>query len=145
MCASVYIPRSIILFLHTQNISLIEIHRQLTLVFGNLMTIQHVRKWCCEFSEGRGDVHDVVRSGYPHASTEDTVNMIRALLDEDRRLLIRQLTNIGRTTFQNDEEVKNFTTQYFSNWDATFYHKSMQKLVLRYNKCLNRLGDHVEK
>ncbi len=85
VCASVCIPRFIILFLNAQNISPIEIHRHLMLVFGNIMMIQHVRKWCCEFSEGRQDVHDAVRLGHPHASTEDTVNTIRTLLDEDRR------------------------------------------------------------
>ncbi len=55
------------------------------------MMIQHVRKWCHEFSEGRRDVHVAVWLGHPRASTEDTVNTIRALLDEDRRLSIRQL------------------------------------------------------
>ncbi len=143
--ASVCIPRSIIPFLHAQNISPIEIHRQLMLVFGNIMTIQHVRKWCCEFSEERWDMHDAVWLSRPRTSTEDAANTIRALLDEDRRLSIRQLTNIGRTTFQNDEEVKNFTMQYFSNLDTTFYQTSMQKLVLHYDKCLNHLGDYVER
>ncbi len=52
---------------------------------------------------------------------------------------------LGGQHFQNDEEVKNFTTQYFSNLDGTFYHTAMQKLILRYDKCLNRLGDYVEK
>ncbi len=99
VCASVCIPHSIILFLHAQNILPIEIHRQLTLIFGNIMTIQHVRKWCRELSEGRRDVRDAVRSGHPRTSTKDTVSMIRALLDEDSRLSRQQLTNIGRTTF----------------------------------------------
>ncbi len=107
VCVSVYIPRSIILFLHGQNISPIEIHRQLTLIFGNIMTIQHVRKWCREFSEGRRDMHDAVQSGR-RASTEDTVNTIRALLDKDRRLSIRQKQILGGQHFQNDKEAKKF-------------------------------------
>ncbi len=144
VCVLVCIPCSIILFLHAQNISPIEIHHQLTLVFGNIMTIQHTRKWCREFSKGRRDVHDAVRLGCPRASTKDTVNTIRALLDENRRLSIWQKQILGGQHFQNDE-VKNFTTQYFSNFDATFYHTLMQKLVLHYDKCLNCLGDYVEK
>ncbi len=90
-------------------------------------------------------MHDAVRLGHPRASTKDTVNTIRALLDENRRLSKRQKQILGGQHFQNDEEVKNFTTQYFSNLDATSYHTSMQKLVLRYDKCLNRLGNYVEK
>ncbi len=96
LCVGVYTSLYYSFFTHSKYFA-IKTHRQLTLIFSNIMTIQHVRKWCREFSEGWRDVHDAVWSSRPPASTEDTVNMIRALLDEDRRLSIRQLTNIGRT------------------------------------------------
>jgi hypothetical protein len=35
-----------------------EIHKQIVAVYGNIMNQQNMTKWCCEFSEGRTDVHD---------------------------------------------------------------------------------------
>ena len=42
-----------------------EIHKQTVAVYGNVMNLQNVTKWCSEFSEGRTDVHDERRSGRP--------------------------------------------------------------------------------
>jgi hypothetical protein len=42
---------SVIKFLNAQSIALIEIHRQLCLVYGpNVMSKQMVRRWCRQFS-----------------------------------------------------------------------------------------------
>ena len=38
-----------------------EIHKQIVTVYGNVINWQNVTKWCCEFSEGRTDVHDEVK------------------------------------------------------------------------------------
>ena len=38
---------------------------QIVAVYGNVVNQQNVMKWCCEFSEGRTDVHDEQRSGRP--------------------------------------------------------------------------------
>jgi hypothetical protein len=44
----------------------IEIHREIQAVYGpNVMTVQHVRKWCREFSDCRVSVTDEQRSGSP--------------------------------------------------------------------------------
>jgi hypothetical protein len=43
----------------------VEIHRELVAVYGaNVMTVQHVRKWCREFDSGRVNVMDKQRGGY---------------------------------------------------------------------------------
>jgi hypothetical protein len=71
----------------------VVIHRELVTVYGaNVMTVQHVRKWCREFHSGQVNVMDERKGvvGRPH-------------------LLI------------------------------------LYKLIYRYDKCLNRLGDYVEK
>ncbi len=88
--AVVCIPRSLILFLHVQNISPIEIHLQLTLIFGNIMTIQHVIKWCREFMKGDETCMMWCSWGIL-ARVLKIQSTIRALLDENRRLSIRQL------------------------------------------------------
>ena len=55
--------RSVIPFFNAKGERPEEIHKQLVAVYGNVMNRQNVMKWCCEFSEGRTDVHDEQRSG----------------------------------------------------------------------------------
>ena len=57
--------RSVIRFLNAKGERLAEIHKQTVAVYGNVMNLQNVTKWCSEFSEGRTDVHDEQRSGRP--------------------------------------------------------------------------------
>jgi len=53
--------RSVIRFLNAKYERPAEIHKQIVAVYGNVMNGQNVTKWCCEFSEGRTDVHDEVQ------------------------------------------------------------------------------------
>jgi hypothetical protein len=66
----------------------IEIHRELVTVYGaNVMTVQHMRKWCREFDSGRVNVMDEQRSGRPSTSADliqDTDKAVQA----DRRVSI---------------------------------------------------------
>ncbi|KAF7282556.1 hypothetical protein GWI33_002383 [Rhynchophorus ferrugineus] len=63
--------RSVIRFLNAKKRKPIEIHRQLEEVYGkDCISVQHVRKWCKEFSEGRIDVHHEQRSGGHRCSTK---------------------------------------------------------------------------
>jgi hypothetical protein len=40
-------------FLWAKKVLPVEIHRELVTVYGaNVMTVQHVRKWCREFDSG---------------------------------------------------------------------------------------------
>ena len=50
--------RSVIRFLKAKGERPAEMHKQIIAVYGNIMNRQNVKKWCCEFSEGRTDVHD---------------------------------------------------------------------------------------
>jgi transposase len=66
-----------ILFLHAQNVRAIDIHRQLTAVYGEgVMNESNVRKWYRVFNEGRTNVHDEERSGRPSLITEDLKKQI---------------------------------------------------------------------
>jgi len=57
--------RSVIRFLNAKDERPAEIHKQIVAVCGNFMNRQNVTKWCREFSEGRTDVHEEQRSGWP--------------------------------------------------------------------------------
>jgi hypothetical protein len=47
--------------------------------------------------------------------------------------------------FNSDEDVKRAVQKLLSSQAATFYDKGIQKLVSRYDKCLNNGGNYVEK
>jgi hypothetical protein len=51
------------------------------------MSVQHVCKWCREFTGGRTDIHDEERSG----RRDETIEKVEGILLEDRRITIREL------------------------------------------------------
>jgi transposase len=54
------------------------------------MSIQHVRKSCREFKDGRTDVHDEQRSGRPSVSDE-TIAEVEETMLKDRRVKVWEL------------------------------------------------------
>jgi len=95
--------RSVIRILNIKEEHPAEIHKHIVAVYGNVMNRRNVTKWCCEFSEGRTDVHDEQRSGRPSLISDEAGQV------------------------------------------ADFYDLGIQKLVLRFNKCLDNAGDYVVK
>jgi histone-lysine N-methyltransferase SETMAR len=47
--------------------------------------------------------------------------------------------------FENDREAETVVAQWFQSQAADFYDTGIQKLVPRYDKCLNSGGEYVEK
>ncbi|KAJ4447601.1 hypothetical protein ANN_09608 [Periplaneta americana] len=47
--------------------------------------------------------------------------------------------------FGNDEDLKTSVTRWFHSQAAEFYDRGIQKLIPRYDKCLNSDGGYVEK
>lgn len=86
--------RSVIRFLSAKNIAPVEIHSQLCEIYGDkCMSVQHVRKWCREFKNGRTNVHDEERSGRPSVSDE-TIAKVEAAMLSDRRVTVRELSEM---------------------------------------------------
>jgi transposase len=84
--------RSVIRILKAQNVRAIDIHRQLTAVYGEgVMNESSVRKWCQMFNEGRTNVHDEERSGRPSPITEDLKKQIDEQIRQDRRSTLDEL------------------------------------------------------
>jgi hypothetical protein len=66
----------------------VDIHCEIVRVYSaNVMTVQHVRKWCREFDSGRVNVIDEQRCGRPSASA-DLVHDIDAAVQADIRVSI---------------------------------------------------------
>jgi hypothetical protein len=71
-----YKVRSVIQFPNTKGEHPAEIHKQFVAVYGDIMNQQNVAKWCCEFSEGRTNVHDEPSSGRPSLISDDLLQKI---------------------------------------------------------------------
>jgi hypothetical protein len=46
--------------------------------------------------------------------------------------------------FHDDNGVKETVTTCFASQEASFFDEGIQKLVPRYDKCLNNVGNYVE-
>lgn len=95
--------RSVIRFLTARNVSAVDIHRQISEVYGpNAMSDSKVRKWVRAFKDGRENVHDEQRSGRPSVITADLVTAVDEKVRENRRFTISALSlefpNVSKTT-----------------------------------------------
>lgn len=62
---------AVILFLNGKGIKLVEIHCQLTEVYGQSCTdVKNICKWCREVTAGHTEIHDKERSSRPTISNE---------------------------------------------------------------------------
>jgi len=52
---------------------------------------------------------------------------------------------LGGKRFDDDDDLKNAVQKWLTSQAAAFYEEGIQKLVSRYNKCLNNGGEYVEK
>lgn len=94
----------------------------------------------------------------PHTSRETTRHLERFkwkffahplyspdLAPSDYHLFPALKRFLGGKRFVNDEELKNAVKEYFEKLDTKTYTEGIEKLVPRYDKCLNLNGDYVEK
>ncbi len=128
-CMSACVPCAVIQLLTAKNTSAVEIQRNE--VYGSdVMSVQMVRKWSWELCEGQCEVHDELQTGCWKVVMDKSVNTNRTLL-KDRRLTLQEMK-----TIMNDNS---------GNLGTQFYQSSLQKLVSRYDKCLNLFGDYLGK
>jgi len=53
--------------------------------------------------------------------------------------------HLGGKKVDDDDEVQEEVMTWFKEQAADFYDSGIQKLVPRFNKCLDNAGDYVEK
>ena len=138
---------SVIHFLNTRNSLPSEICHQICQVYGdNAMSEDMVRKLVRMFNEGRENVHDEARSGRPSLVNDDLVRNINERESDNRRFTISHLSlhfpQISRTLLC---DIVHSRLDWLTLLAAAFYGEVLQKLVPRYDKCLNNGGEYVEK
>jgi len=151
--------RSVIRFLWAKGIPTMEIHKDLVNVYGPnvmtvqsdcaetmLMTVQRQCSWLCR---------DNAR---PHTANA-TVDLLKSwkweilphppyspdLAPSDFHLFPQLKKYLRGNHFQSSEDVKDAVHQWIRRQSPSFYYRGLDSLILRYDKCLNRLGDYVEK
>jgi hypothetical protein len=67
------------------------------------------------------------------------------LAPSDIHVFLYQKTFFGGWQFHDDNEVKEAIKTWFALQEALFYDVGIQKLVSRYDRCLNSCGNHVKK
>jgi histone-lysine N-methyltransferase SETMAR len=67
------------------------------------------------------------------------------LAPSDFHLFLHLKKFLAGQRFNNDEDVKRAVQKWLSSQAATFYDEGIQKLVSRYDKCLNNGENYVEK
>jgi hypothetical protein len=83
----------------------------------------------------------------PHtaATTQDVIVTFGwNLTPSDFHVFLHLKTFIGGRRF-HDKEVKEAVSTWFASQAAPFYDAGIQKLVPRYDMCLNNGGNYVEK
>jgi hypothetical protein len=84
--------RAVIHFLQAKNMSAMEIHHELWVVYGqNVMSEGTVIQWCRMFKNGHTNVHDEDWSGQPSVVSDDLVESVDQKICEIRRLTISEL------------------------------------------------------
>ena len=86
--------RSVMRFINAKGECPAEIHKQIVAVYGNIMNQQIVTKRCCEFSEGRTDVHDEQRSGRQSLMSDNLLQEIEGEIHANQSMTIRELHHI---------------------------------------------------
>jgi hypothetical protein len=81
MCPTIDNPtscgiRTVISFLYAKNMSVAEIHNELCAAYSqNAMSEGTVRQWCRLFKDGRTNVHDEQRTGWPASVVNDDLQI----------------------------------------------------------------------
>ena len=67
------------------------------------------------------------------------------LAPSDFHLFLHLKKHLAGKKFDDDDDVQEEVMTWFKGQAANFYDSGIQKVVPRFNKCLDNAGDYVEK
>jgi len=85
--------RSVIRFLSSEWVKPIEIHRRMTVQYGDAcLSLQHVYEWTRKFMNGISSVTDSPRPGQAHrVVTPEAIAAVEAIVKENRRVTVNEI------------------------------------------------------
>jgi len=100
-------------------------------------------------------LHDNARL-HSAAQTQDLITSFRweqmdnpsyspDLVPSDFHLFLHLKKFLGGKWFDDDDDLKDALQKWLTSQAAAFYEEGIQKLVPRYDKCLDNGGEYVEK
>ncbi|GFX45164.1 histone-lysine N-methyltransferase SETMAR [Trichonephila clavipes] len=144
-------------FLTARNISAAGIHHQITEVYDT-EAINESKFEKFKLKDGRTKVHDDERSDRSSVITDDLMRTVETkiqVLDHaphspgldpiDFHLFRYLKRSLGGKRLNDNEEVNAAVNSWLSDQAADFFEEGFQTLVLRHNKCINKLGNCAEK
>ncbi|GFU93309.1 uncharacterized protein TNCV_1860401 [Trichonephila clavipes] len=139
--------RAVIRFLCAQGFKSVDIHHQISEVYGeNIMSDGMVQKWAwhaecrCPFAPRTQDL--ITSFGWEQL---DDPPYSPDLAPSKYHLFMHLKKHLAGQRHSNDDETKTTVKQWLSNQVASFFDDGIQKLVPRYDKCLNSNENYVEK
>lgn len=127
---------AVIRFFYFQNVSLIEIHRKITKVYGpRAMLRKSVFVRYSKFNLGRESVEDEARKATQIDLQKTTVHFLFGPLKKF----------LGETYFQNEDEAMNTVVEYFNEKRTWYFRDGIFKFLHRRENCINLNVGYVEK
>ncbi|KAG8233435.1 hypothetical protein J437_LFUL010546 [Ladona fulva] len=129
--------RSVVRYLWAKGHSPSEIHRDMRDVYGDdCLDHSNVSRWCAFFQEGRMNLSDSPRSGWPvTVSTPQNVRAIEAAILKDRRVHLQTLSQTFNISYDAVYDIVNDTLKFrkvSARWvpkNLTGNHKGQQMMT----------------
>ena len=147
--------RAVIEFLVKEEIPAAEIHQRLQRAYRSVcMGASSVRRWVKHFKDGNTSIQDQPRSGRPRtASTERNKERVDEIIQDDRRVTVDTdyhlfgfvKDQLRRQRYETTEAIQKAVRQCLRIAGTEFYSRGIFKLPERWEECVQRSGDYVEK
>jgi len=147
--------RAVIEFLVKEEIPDAEFHQRLQRAYGSVcMGASSVRRWVKHFKDGKTSIQDQPRSGRPRAaSTERNKERVDEIIQDDRRVTVDTdyhlfgfvMDQLRGQRYETTEAIQKAVRQCLRMAGTEFYRRGIFKPPERWEKCVQRSGDYMEK
>ncbi|GBL85204.1 hypothetical protein AVEN_222693-1 [Araneus ventricosus] len=141
-----------------------EIHSEISAMYGpHSMSRPAIVKWCQQFEDGRTDLTDLERQGHikhggaggrhiilrngrvsvAHTAQDLGISVGSSPCDFHEFCKLKE--HLGGRQFSSDDQVQTAVLSWLQDQGAICYRQRIEQLVQRSDKCLQRMGDYVEK
>lgn len=106
--------RSVIRFLSSEGVKPMEIHRRMTVQYGDsCLSLQQVYEWCRKFKSGIVSIEDAQRPGQAHRVVTDA-NIARAeeIVMDNRRITLKEIAQMLEISYGSAQNIVHNVLQF---------------------------------